>query len=203
MLRRSPTMFGVLLSFAFFSGLLTLLLLAQRGIPDQGAVVPEPVPIDIGSAPIQGTLPKESPPQVGEEAPGPAVVGVPTGPVVPIIAPVGGVGPGGQEEKPGQGPGGGKPGEGPGGGGQPSPPGGGEQPVSPGGGQQPPGGGGGQQPSPPPAVLPPAGGIGDGDDDGDSDDSGDGDDDSGGTPGGNNEEGHDEDGDSGDDEGDN
>lgn len=200
MLRRSPTTFGVLLSFSFFSGLLTLLLLAQRTIPGETPGSPQPIPNETVGSPLQGASEEGA----TETAPDSSLVAVPVVPGFPFVVAVEQAGPTDQGEEPGPGPGGGgKPGEKPGGGKQPSPPDGGEQPSPPGGGTQPtpapPGGGdqpGGQQPSPPPGVLP--GPTDDGDDDGDDDDpdSEDSDDDTDDTPNNASGGGHERDGES-------
>ena len=159
MLRRSPTTFGVLLSFSFFAGLLTLLLLAQRTIPGRSTESLESLPTEVvGPSILQPTeQPAEQPTQTpssqaGANATEPSVVTVPGGPV--IIGPVSGLGPSDQVNEPAANPEKGKkPGDGTGGpppaeSDQPSPPAGGSAPSPPGGGV--PSG----QPTPPPGVLP-------------------------------------------------
>jgi hypothetical protein len=147
----------VLLSFSFFAGLLTLLLLAQRTIPERSTESMEPLPTEVvGPSILQPTAqPTEAPSsQAGGTATEPSVLTVPGGPV--FVAPVGGLGPSGQVnesattpetgKKPGEGKGKGEP-----------PPAETEEPSSPGGGPgpSPPGGGAPSgQPTPPPGVLP-------------------------------------------------
>jgi hypothetical protein len=141
-LRRSPTTFGVLLSFSTFAGLLTLLLLAQTRIPEPTPLSQEPLPTDVVGPAL--VAPSDEPPaETGPEAPGSSVLTVPDGPVI-VVAPVGGTTglvqqPTSPQEK--------APGEQPGGGNQPNPP--ADQPSPPGGQPSPPGGQ--LQPSPPAA----------------------------------------------------
>lgn len=155
MLRRSPTTLGVLLSFSFFAGLLTLLLLAQRTIPERSTESLEPLPTElVGPSILQPTEPPTEAPssQAGANTTEPSVVTVPGGQV--IIAPVSGLGPSDQVNEPDANPEKvKKPGEGkaeppPADGKQPSPPAGGPAPSPP-GGDAPSG-----QPTPPPGVLP-------------------------------------------------
>ncbi|HET6770090.1 MAG TPA: hypothetical protein VFH75_00440 [Actinomycetota bacterium] len=169
MLRRSPTTFGVLLSFASFAGLLTLLLLAQRTIPDRTPLAQEPLPTEI-VGPSLVTSPEEPSSETGTTAPGSSVLTVPGGPL--IVAPVGTSGPSGQVNEPGTNPDKEKkPGEQPGGeqpkppADEPSPP-PGQSPSPPGGPEEQPGG----QPPSPPGVLPASTDGDEDDDDGQDDD---------------------------------
>lgn len=170
MLRRSPTTFGVLLSFASFAGLLTLLLLAQRTIPERTPLSQEPLPTEI-VGPSLATSPEEPSSETGTTAPESSVLTVPGGPL--IVAPVGTTGPSGQINEPGTNPDKEKkPGEQPGGGKQPEPPAdepsppAGQSPSPPGGPEEQPGG---QSPSPP-GVLPASTDGDEDDDDGQDDD---------------------------------
>ena len=154
MLRRSPTTFGVLLSFSSFAGLLTLLLLAQTTIPERGSLSGEPLPTDIVGPAL--VAPSQEPPsQTGTGVPDSSVLNVPGGPV--IVAPVGGTGPSGQVEEPATPPGEEKkPGDQPDEGNQPNPPAGEPsppaqpQPPAPEEPDEKPSG----QPTSPPGVLP-------------------------------------------------
>jgi hypothetical protein len=198
-LRRSPTAFGVLLSFSFFAGLLTLLLLAQRTIPGRTPQSQEPLPTEIVGPSI--LAPTEDSSQTGATVPGTSVVTGPPGPTVPILGPAGGGSPSDQVSEPGTGPGQGTKPKTPDEGKTPSPP-AEQQPTLPGGGQPAPSppAGGGQSPvgqtSPPPPVLPPGGESDDDDDDDDGDEDGDDDGDRRANPGGD----EDDDGDEGEDE---
>ena len=179
MLRRSPTTVGVLLSFSFFAGLLTLLLLAQRTIPGRGTETLEPLPSEVVGPSIlePAEEPTEEPSRrAGSDVSQQPVVAVPGGPAV--IAPVSGLGPSGQVNEPVANPDNKKPGD-QGKGKEPKPPVGGEQPSPPVVGQPAPSPPGGEspsvQPTPPPAILPSALEVDD--DDGSDEDEGEDDDD--------------------------
>jgi hypothetical protein len=156
-LRRSPTTFGVLLSFSSFAGLLTLLLLAQTTIPERTPLSQQPLPTQI-VGPSLVAPPGQPQTDTGATPPGSSVLTGQGGPVIVApVSPVGATGPSGQVDQPGTAPEKEKkPGDQPGGGKQPEPP--ADQPSPPGGQQPSPPGQPGDQPggNPPsqPGVLP-------------------------------------------------